>query len=128
MKQVNCTQSDCPNYGGYARKCGHTTESFKPIEPIKKASDQMKEKLKLYRVEARKFITVNKKCKLKMEGCEKVSKCVHHLKGREGDLLLDKKFWLPSCLSCNLQVEIKDAEARGKDIKLSKFNTHATNS
>jgi hypothetical protein len=106
---------------------GHTSETFKPLTSIKKESETRKEQLKIYRKEARKFVTTHNKCELKMEGCEKESACVHHTKGREGDLLLDQKFWKASCLSCNLQVEIKDAEARSKDLKLSKFNLKTTN-
>lgn len=127
MKQQNCQISSCPNHGQYARRCGHMSETFTPIRSIAKESDSKKEQLKIYRPLARKFITTHKKCELKMDGCEKESACVHHLKGRNGDLLLDQKFWKASCLSCNLQVEIKDAEARSKDLKLSKFNLKTTN-
>jgi hypothetical protein len=57
-----------------------------------------------------------------MTGCEIEARCVHHSKGRIGDLLLDQRYWIPSCYSCNLQVEIKDAEARNKGLKISKFS------
>lgn len=124
MKQINCQVAGCRNFGRYCRV--HQQETFKPSEPVKKVGDSMKEKLKEYRVAAKRFITRNRVCKLKMDGCEIEAKCVHHTKGREGDLLLDEKFWLPSCYHCNLQVEIRDAEARSKNLKLSKFNTHAT--
>jgi hypothetical protein len=108
------------NEGRYCRL--HRAESFTPMKQPSKTSDDMKEKLKAYRKEARKFITANPRCKLNMKGCEVEARCVHHTKGRIGDLLMDKKHWLPSCYSCNLQVEIKDAEARSKGLKLSKFN------
>lgn len=119
MKHELCQIPTCRNYQRYCRI--HRQESFAPITPVKKVGDKMKEDLKIYRKEARKFITANPKCKMNMKGCEGEARCVHHSKGRIGDLLLDKRYWVPSCYHCNLMVEIKDAEARNKGLKLSKF-------
>ena len=120
MKHELCKVDGCRNYGQYCRI--HKSETFAPIAPVKKVSDKMKEDLKVYRKEARKFITTHNKCKMHMKGCEIEARCVHHSKGRLGDLLLDKRYWIPSCYSCNLQVEIKDAEAREKGLKLSRLS------
>lgn len=114
-----CTVKGCRNEGRYCRL--HRSETFTPIAPVKKVGDKLKEDLKVYRKEARKFITTHNKCKMNMKGCEIEARCVHHAKGRLGDLLLDKRYWIPSCYHCNLQVEIKDAEARSKGLKLSRL-------
>lgn len=119
MKHTLCQVPGCRNEGKYCRI--HRAETFAPIAPVKKVGDKLKEDLKIYRKEARKFVTVNPKCKMNMPGCEIEARCVHHSKGRIGELLLEKKYWIPSCYHCNLQVEINDAEARGKGLKLSKF-------
>jgi hypothetical protein len=74
-----------------------------------------------YRPKARKFITANPVCKLQMKGCTGAAQGVHHTKGKDStELLLDERWWLPACNWCNTQVEIKDAEARSKGLKLSK--------
>lgn len=64
----------------------------------------------------------NDVCKLKMDGCTHKAVTVHHSKGRIGDLLFDQTFWMASCLICNITVEEKDSEARGKGLKISKFS------
>ena len=63
-----------------------------------------------------------------MKGCTGAAQGVHHTKGKATtELLLDERWWLPACNWCNIQVEVKDAEARSKDLKLSKFNNEKTN-
>lgn len=92
----------------------------KPVKSIPKRSKKMEEEMKLYRPEMMKYLKANPVCKLDMQGCAKVATCVHHTRGREGEQLHNQKDWLPSCVNCNLQVEIKDLEARQKGVKKSK--------
>lgn len=92
-------------------------------------SDKRKVINKSYDIESRKFRKANPLCALKMKGCTKKTQGVHHTKGKATvELLMNKKFWKPACNHCNLMVEIKDAEARQKNLKLSKFNDRVTNS
>lgn len=63
----------------------------------------------------------NKYCKIKMTGCTKIATVIHHVRGRIGDQIFEVKDWLPSCASCNIVLESKDAEARAKGVKKSKF-------
>lgn len=63
----------------------------------------MKEQLKKYRAEARKFITAHPRCQVK--GCTQVSECVHHMAGRVGENLTNQKTWLAVCLSHHRQIE-----------------------
>lgn len=37
---------------------------------------------------------------------------IHHMKGREGKLLLNKEFWLPVCWSCHNRIHSEPKWAR----------------
>lgn len=100
---------------------GYGAIVVKPKKVIPKRSDSMKEKMKEYKPLMIAYLAKNKVCKLKMDGCTKVATCVHHTKGRIGEQLMKVEDWRPSCTNCNLQVEIKDLEARSKGLKKSKF-------
>jgi hypothetical protein len=129
MKQVNCGVKTCPNYGRYNRYCGHGEAVIeKPARPAKVAEKRDKINKKEYYPEAKKFVKEHPECELKMMGCTGKTQCVHHTKGKSSiALLLDKRFWKGACFWCNNAVEVKDGEARSKDLKLSKFNEHTTN-
>lgn len=88
--------------------------------PIKKVSDNRKELNKEYYKDAKLFIKENPLCQLQMNGCTKKAQHVHHVKGRIGKLLMEKKYWKASCDHCNLQAEVRDQEAREAGHKLSK--------
>ncbi len=92
----------------------------KPVKEISKESVKMKgvkaELKKLYPI----FLQKHKKCQLKMEGCTKESTVVHHTEGRGPAEVLNQKTWKASCVGCNLQVEIKHAEAESKGLKVSR--------
>jgi len=95
----------------------------KAAVPIAKRSAKMKSNVAILRKQYPEFLAQpgNHLCKLKMEGCQTHAVTVHHSKGRIGELLFDQKYWMPSCLVCNIEVENKDGEAREKGLKLSKF-------
>lgn len=63
----------------------------KPKKPINKVSTTRKEQLKIYFLLRDKWIE-GKKCAVhkNMPATD-----VHHMKGREGALLLDTRYWLP---------------------------------
>jgi hypothetical protein len=128
-KQINCNEPDCWNHGGYARKCGHSEAVIEQPQPISKVSEKRdKINRKEYYPEAKKFVGVNQPCEMNLEGCTGIAQCVHHTKGKATiPLLLDKRWWKRSCYACNLAAEIKDAIARGMNLKLSKFNEKETN-
>jgi hypothetical protein len=95
------------------------TSEVKP-KPIKKVSDKMKEALKeLAKIKKRK-LKEQPNCQLGMPGCTKSATTLHHVRGRVGKQLLKEEDLLPSCYSCNGQVEEKDGEARDKGLKKSK--------
>lgn len=100
-----------------------TADAKKPPKPLAKRSEKMKSNMKQLRELYPEFLAQpgNDKCKLNMKGCTKTAVTIHHSKGRVGELLFDQKYWMPSCLWCNIEVENKDAEAREKGLKISKF-------
>jgi hypothetical protein len=96
-----CTIPTCPNYQKYCRF--HLVETFKTAVPIKKEADSRKEANKEYKKIAKEFITKHPKCQVK--GCSRPSACIHHRKGRIGELLTDKKHFLAVCLPCHQKIE-----------------------
>ncbi len=95
----------------------------KAVKAIAKVSPKMRKIMSGLKKQYAAYLSKpeNELCKLNMIGCTFVATVIHHTKGRIGKLLTDEKYWMPSCTSCNLQVEIKDKEAREKGLKLSKF-------
>lgn len=129
MKQVNCDRPDCPHYGRYNRYCGHGEAVIEQPEPIDKVSEKRaKINKKEYIPKMKQFVKDNQDCQMKTKVCTGTTQCVHHSKGKQSEeRLLNMKWWIPSCFACNTWVEMQDGEAREKNLKLSKFNEHATN-
>ena len=83
----------------------------KPNKPIKKVSDNQKEKLKIYSVLSKEF----KKNKPICECCGiRPTTDVHHIKGRIGVLLNDFIFWLAVCRQCHTHIHENPRESRMK--------------
>jgi hypothetical protein len=97
MNKDLCRVKDCYNYGRYCRLPDHMAEIVKPMKQPKKTGDELKEKMKIYRKERRRFITLHPKCAV----CGGESNQIHHKQGRIGDLLLDQTKWLAVCLPCH---------------------------
>lgn len=95
----------------------------KPPKEIPKRSEKMKVLMTEYKPKVKAFLAKpeNRKCKIKMEGCKGKAVTVHHLAGRTGPKLMDESDWMPSCLSCNLAVEVNDRVAREKGMKKSRL-------
>lgn len=43
-------------------------------------------------------------CEMRLDGCTGRATEVHHRMGREGELLLDVRFWMAGCHTCHHQV------------------------
>jgi hypothetical protein len=98
MNKDICTIPSCRNYERYCRI--HRGENITPAKPINKESDKLKEDLKTYKKEARRFITQHPLCCI----CKQPATTIHHRAGRIGALLLDKTKWLQLCLPCHQKV------------------------
>lgn len=75
----------------------------------------------IYSPIAKKFREDNPLCEINGPGCTVKTECVHHSKGRIGELLTDVKYFMAACYPCNLWVETDDAAARDRGFKISKF-------
>lgn len=95
----------------------------KKKKPIAPRSKKLQANMRKYIPEMKAFLAKpeNEMCQIKMEGCTGKAVCVHHPAGRLGEKLRDQSEWVASCGSCNLQVEIKDLEAREKGFKKSRL-------
>lgn len=74
-----------------------------------------------YAKKAKAFREANPHCQVNLTGCTGKTECVHHVRGRIGNNLMDETNWLASCLSCNLRAETHSKEAFDKQVKKSKF-------
>ncbi len=116
MSTSNCNHPTCD--GAVCRRPSKPKLAPKPINQV---SDSMKEALAIYKPAAKLFREENPICQIQGPDCTKKTDCVHHTKGRVGDLLLEEKYWMASCTTCNLLVESADGWARVNGFKLSKF-------
>lgn len=100
----------CP---GHARMMG-STKPPADTKPIPNESDKQKDRLKEYKAVKKAWLKKpeNKVCKINGSNCTHIATAPHHTQGRQGEKLNDTSTWIPSCDPCNLEVEIKDAEAR----------------
>ena len=102
MKHDLCQIPTCRNYQKYCRI--HLVQTFKAAPSPKKEADSRKEVNKEYKKLAKTFITLHPKCQV--QGCKSVSECVHHKRGRVGELLLDTKYFMAVCLPCHQKIEL----------------------
>lgn len=120
-----CKEPTC-NYpvfgGGFCFRHQHLRPDKKKttIRPFSVKREKINRKE--YAPKARAFVKDNPICEIKSPECQIEAACVHHVKGRAStELLLDDRFWMPSCAPCNLYVEKNDKWARENGFKLSKF-------
>lgn len=115
MNKDLCTIPNCRNYERYCRI--HISETVKPVKPINKESDKLKEDLKIYKKDARRFITQNPLCGI----CKQPATTIHHRAGRIGDLLLDRSKWLSLCMPCHQRVTEDSAWAIENGYSISRL-------
>lgn len=88
----------CASHAAAARKAER--ESSKPVKlkkQIKKVSDKRKGQNSLYLPSAKSWL-IGKRCQC----CgDKENLSVHHSKGRENDLLMEKRYWVALCFGCH---------------------------
>lgn len=132
---MTCAIPDCESpvenpQTGLCASCGHAArkalrESLKPSAskkplkrvPLKKVSDKRKEQNTAYSV-ARLTWIIGKKCAC----CGDTASEVHHMKGRENDLLMEKKYWLPTCSGCHRLITDDSAWAIAHGYSLRRSN------
>lgn len=116
MNKSLCIVKGCRNEGRYCRV--HIGETFAPLKVVNKTGDKLKEDLKIYRKEARRYITQHPQCGI----CKQPATTIHHRQGRIGDLLLDKTKWLQLCMDCHVKVTEDSAWAIKMGYSVSRLN------
>lgn len=83
---------------------------FKKIESS--TAERGKEKAKLYKKARREYLEAHRCCEAKLTGCmiptlnyEALGLQIHHKKGRLGELLFDKRYFLAVCQNCHSYIE-----------------------
>lgn len=130
-----CSHLECTNpqgalivvKKGWCERCNYNEKQKAKGDKAKKPylaplSDKREKMQRAYTVSNKIFLKHNPLCKAKIEGiCHLASNQVHHMRGRIGDLLLDQKFWLPTCGPCHHYIENHPAEAIEKGWSLPRL-------
>lgn len=95
----------------------------KKVKFPKIVSTKRKVEQKQYSIERYIFLTENEICQAGIKYvCTGASTDVHHMKGREGDLYLDKDNWLAVCRSCHQYIELHPKEAKERGFSKSRLD------
>lgn len=88
-----------------AIKNGELPPDVKPYKKSNKVSSKMtavkQELKKLYTI----FLAKRTRCEIKSPECTGAATCVHHVRGRGKNEILDQGTWMASCERCNGYVE-----------------------
>lgn len=119
MKHHLCTVKGCIFYGKYCRI--HLDGSIKEAKPIKQFSKKREAvQRKEYRPLVSEVLKEHPHCKVKSPVCTGMAEGLHHLQGREGDNLTDKRLVIPACNMCQLFIEENSLWARNNGFKISR--------
>jgi len=75
----------------------------KKRKPLKARSPKRQAQYDKYNPEREQFLKENPVCQI--DGCDRESTDVHHMKKRNGVRLLDKSKWMAACRLCNSRAE-----------------------
>lgn len=89
---------------------------------IRSLSKKRAAQYRIYYPKAKKFREENPYCVIKSPDCTGHTEGVHHVRGKEGEQLLVKKDWLPSCNRCNVFMEGNDQWAQDRGFKKSRHH------
>ena len=117
FKMYNSLQPYCSKECFYSDK-GTSTKKRNRITRIKPVSEKRQRENRLYVGKRIVFLSKkeNQKCKIKSQKCTHKATTIEHSMGRVGyadnwsrnnniTLFLDERFWIASCLQCNLELE-----------------------
>ena len=86
------------------------TKRIKP-RSVKRASQE-----RLYNKVRAEYLDFNKYC----DRCNNVATEIHHMKGREGNLLNDQEYFMATCRSCHIWIENNPNEAKKEGWSLNR--------
>lgn len=91
-------------------------------KPIRRRSKAMAKRMQVYQQQAEEWLG-SRMC---ANGCMSSATQVHHSRGRRGNLLLDKRFWIPLCAQCHRFVHDHPEEARELGLLCAKGDWNKT--
>ena len=86
-------------------------------QPIRKVSRKQASRLRDYQKVRLEFLGDNPFCKV----CGKRASDIHHKKGREGNLLTNKSYFLAVCRTCHQYIELHPEWAKEKGYSLNRL-------
>lgn len=89
---------------------------------IKQISDKRSKEIKEYSQKRIVFLNTHTECQAKLKNCSIMASEVHHMKGKENDLLLDEQFWLPVCTHCHIIITEQSRMAIDLGLSLSRHS------
>lgn len=109
---------------GYAKKTLERQKD-KEVKPIAYRSPKRAKEEREYNKQAKSFKLANPDCAARLKGCTGGTTDVHHMKGRDGDLLLDQHYWLPVCNHCHRWIELNPVKAKILGLSVSRLEVTA---
>lgn len=116
----------CYKIKKYTEPLKRTTLTQKPFYFIKKVADKRKEQNKAYAALKKSWLLLHPVCEIGGLNCQIIGQDIHHQKGKEGDLLLDTRFWKVACRNCHHEINenSKKAIEDGDSISRHKAKTN----
>ena len=113
---------------GCASTCNgkvHKPTSRKSIAPRSPKRTKQENK---YNKRAKEWKEEHPNCTVNIPGrCQHVTHDVHHMMGKENDLLLDERYWKAICRNCHTYITEHSAEAIEMGYSLSRNNNNNNN-
>jgi hypothetical protein len=92
---------------------------------MKKVSEKQRGRLVIYQLKRKEFLKANPDCQANLQQCSKKATEIHHMKGRENELLNESAYWLAICRTCHRQVTDDSKMAIEKGLSISRIKiTH----
>ena len=101
-------------YCKYCWSAHESKNSLKPTasNPIRSHSPKRESQETRYNKRAKEWKQEHPYCEIVIPGiCTHHTHDVHHMKGRESDLLLNERYWKATCRTCHNWVTVNSAEA-----------------
>lgn len=110
----------CQNcYWKHRNKVNHPEGKERPKKSAipAKSSKQIEREIR-YAKQRKQWLPLHPHCEAKLDRCTKAATQVHHMQGREGELLFDESKWLAACHNCHTWITEHSAEAIAKGLSL----------
>jgi hypothetical protein len=86
--------------------------NMKKQSTLKKVSSKRAAQLRVYYKLRQEFLKEKPYCQIFEPCCTRKAVDVHHVKGRNGNRLVDKSWWIPACRPCHRFLHDRPAYAR----------------